>query len=344
MATMLDHQLGVGIESTYNTPVTVDRFYEWLPGSGIEWDPAPIQGKGLRVGSQVARAGRRAAGIGTGSGKLNVELLSKGFGRIFKAALGTGASTLVSGTTYQQLFTPAMNGTYLDSLTIQEGIVKPGGSVDTYTYAGCTVKSLEIDVSPGDPVKCAIDVDAMSMATGTALATASYPSSPTLYTGALPASGQGTFGGTLTVPTSTALGSVSGGTAAVGLRSWTLSVENDADTKREKIGGRNQPTIGEKKLKLKTVVEYDATTGTVFRDAYTAQTTMSILLAVTTPEALSTGTAQLQVAIPAAAIDKGAIPQPSDGKIVTTSLEWEILDPLTAAPLYVVLRTADSAL
>ena len=334
MATMLDHQVGWAVESTWNTPVTVTRFGEWLPGSGLDYDPNVVQGKGLRVGSQVARAGRRVALVGRGSGKLAFELSSKGFGTLLQAALGTATSTLVSGTTYQQVFTPVVSGTYLPSLTIQEGIVKPGGTVDTYTHAGCSVTDFEIEVPDGGIATLSVSVDSRSMATATALATASYPTTPTLYNSGSPITAQATFGGTLTVPTTTALASVGAGTGATGIKSWTLSVANGLDTKRDTIGGRNQPVVGMRELKLKTTVEYDSATGALLRDSCIGQVGTPIVLNLTTPETLSAGTAQCQLAIPV----------PEDGKVVTTEVEWSILDNLTQTPLYLVLRTADATL
>lgn len=343
MATMLDHQLGLKAETTYNTPVVVDRFFEWLAGSGLDWDPNVVQGKGLRVGSQVARAGRRVALVGKGSGKLSVELASKGLGVLLEGCWGTATSTLVSGSTYQQNFTPVVSGTYLKSFTAQEGIVKPGGTVDAYTYAGVTVGKFTVDM-PADGIgTLEVEVDARSLATGTALATASYPTTPTLFAGGLPTSGAMSVGGTLTVPTTTALGSVAGGTA-VAVKSWKLEVDNGLDTKRDVIGGRNQPTVGAREIKLTTTVEYDATTGTVFRDALIGQGGTPILLTAATAESLSTGVATLQLALPVCYVDGGAVPQPSEGEVITTDIEWSVLDNLTATPAYMVLRTADVAL
>jgi hypothetical protein len=344
VATMLDHQLGYKAETTAGTPVTVDRFAEMLPGAGIDWDPNVVQGQGLRVGAQIDRAARRVALVGKGSGKFSFELASKGFGSLLKACWGTATSTLVSGSTYQQLFTPVVSGTYLDSLTMQEGIVRPGGTVDAYTYAGCSITDFDVDMPSSGIAKLGIGVDARFLATATALASASYPTSPTLYHSALPASGAVIVGGTLTVPTSNALGSIAGGTTASGAKSWKLAVNNKLDTGRDVLGSRNQPTVGKREIKLTVEVEYDAVTGQFFRDAHIGQSAVPILLTASTAESLSAGTATCQLALPAAYIDKGPIPMPEDGKTVTTSIEFSVLDPLTATAAYMVLRTADTAL
>ena len=344
MATATDHQLGLKQETTWNTPVVVDRFFEWLPGSGIDWDPNVVQGEGLRAGSQVERSGRRVPLVGRGSGKLKIELASRGFGTLLQGCFGTAVSTVVSGATYQQLFTALISGTYLPAFTVQEGIVLPGGTVHAYTYAGCTISKWTLECSATGLATLEVEVDARSLATGTALATASYPTTPTLFSGALPLTGAMAVGGTLTAPLAIVLGSIAGGTANVAVKSWKLEVDNNIDTKRDVIGGRNQPVVGQRKIKLSTLVEYDATTGATFRDAQIGQTVMPVLLTSNAAEALSVGTATFQLACPAAFIDGGAIPQPTDGSTVTTSISWSVLDNLTQSPLYGVLRTADAAL
>ena len=51
------------------------------------------------------------------------------------------------------------------------------------------------------------------------------------------------------------------------------------------------------------------------------------------------------MAIPALYVDKGAIPAPGDGTTIVTDVEFAVLDNLVAAqPLYLALRTADTAL
>jgi hypothetical protein len=344
MATMLDHQLGIVAESTYGTPPVVTRFHEWLAGSGIDWDPNVVDGEGLRVGAQVQRSTRRTPLVGHGTGKLSAELASKGFGVLLNACWGTGACTLVAGSTYQEVFTPVVAGTYLPSLAIQEGIVVPGGAVHPYTYAGCTISDFDLEMPENGYAKLTASVDAKSLATATALATASYPTNPTLFHSGLPLTGAMTIGGTLTAATTIALASIAAGTVAA-VKSWKLSVKNTLG-ERPVLGARNQPVVGRRDLVLTTVVEYDATTGTVLRDAQIAQTPTPLLIAATTAEVLAPATATMQLAFAAAFVDKGAIPVPSAGEVVTTSIDWAIRRPEadTNNGAQMVLRTADTAL
>ena len=67
-------------------------------------------------------------------------------------------------------------------------------------------------------------------------------------------------------------------------------------------------------------------------------------MTLTSTESLSAGTATLQVVLPAVKLDSG-IPVSNNGDFVTVEHNFTVLDNLTAAqPLYVVLRTADTAL
>ena len=109
------------------------------------------QGAGIRVGSKVARSGRRRHET-QAKGDLTVELTSKGLGTLLQTCFGTGVSTLVSGSTYQQNFTLGTGATP-PSMTVQKGLVRADGTVDPYTYNGGVVDSFEIDCPQGDIAK-----------------------------------------------------------------------------------------------------------------------------------------------------------------------------------------------
>lgn len=338
MAGPLDHQVGIGVESTWGTPVTPTRFYEWdTDGSEHAYDPKRIQGSGMQPGGGAfSRADRSVSVVGQSSLTLAMDAQSRGMGLLLKAALGVGTSTLVGGTTYQQLFSTGMTGALLDALTVQYGIVRSdtGGTVDAYTYPGCTVTGLELACSAGDIVKAKFELDGQPPATGTALATASYPAlvAPFHF-------GQGAvgMGGTLTLPTTTTL--ASGLTAVTSVREATLNLDNAANTERWRFGGRNQPRTAKRSAKIKLTIENDATT---IRDALLNHTTIPLTITFTSSEALSTGNATLQIVAPACKIPDGSFPQPSADSVY--DVEFDVLQPASGQALYVVLRTADTAL
>lgn len=341
MATSQDVQFGMVAESTYGTSVTPTRFLE-LADESLRYNKNIVQGTGLRVGSRVARSGRRVITRKDATGDTSFEVLSKGFGLLLTACFGTGVSTLVGGTTYQQLFTPTQTNTTLPSYTVQKGIPRADGTVDPYTYVGCCVDSWEFTLDTSGIAMLKVTWDCRDMATATALAVASYASGANLFHFGQSATGGMAIGGSLTVPTTTALATGSP-TAVTNVRAFSLSVSNNLSRDRFNMGAsglKAHPTVGLREIKGKVSFEY---TDTAIRDAFIADTEVPMVFTLT-GAALSTGNETLQFAIPAAKFD-GDLPNANGTDMIVTDAEFSVLDNLTAAqPLYGVIRTADSAL
>ena len=105
--------------------------------------------------------------------------------------------------------------------------------------------------------------------------------------------------------------------------------------------GISQPTIGRTGISGQMTIEYDSTT---IRDAYIADTPLTLSLTFTTGQSLSTGFEQLQIVIPEFKLN-GDIPVVSGPDLITVTVPFDVLDNLTAAfPLYIAMRTADTAL
>lgn len=334
MTTSQDCSIGIGAEVTFKTGVTPTRWFEFEDES-IDWDKSVKQSTALRVGSRVARAARRAVVTGQGKGDVVVPAISKGMGLLWESCLGSMVSTLVSGTTYQQV------GTFADVLpsrTVQKGIVEVGGTVDPYTYTGCTVDSWELDFPNADYVKLKTSWDCADVTTATAYAAPSYPAAANLFHFA----GGSVYSGTLTAPTSSALASAA--TALADVRGGSISCKNSIAGNRFNLGGAGrksrQVVQGLREITGKVDVEYDNTT---FRDAVIADTGMALVL-TWTAAALSTGLETLQVVLPEVRFN-GELPKAKDGDLVMQSLSFDVLDNLSAAqPLWVVMRTSDAAI
>jgi hypothetical protein len=158
MTSTQDCSIGIGVESTYKTPVTVTRWLEYLDES-VDWNKSVKQGKGLRVASRVARSPRRAVTSAQGAGDFSMEATSKGMGLVWQACLGSSVSNLVSGATFQQVHTLGDNPA---SLTLQKGLVRIDpttgvATVDPYTYAGCMVDSWEFEFPNDDIASLKVD-------------------------------------------------------------------------------------------------------------------------------------------------------------------------------------------
>lgn len=341
MAGALDAQVGLALETTYGTAVTPARFFEWDQGnSDHSWDPKVVAGSGMQVGDGgFTRADRSVSVIGQGSGKVGLDYQTKGMGQLLNMLFGGAQSTLVSGTTYQQLFTSGLAGSLLPSCTLQYGIVRSdaAGTVDPYTYRGCTFDSCQISCDAEDVMKMEANWDALGQSTATALATATYPASllTPFHYGQLAA----TIGGTIVLPTTNTL--ASGGTATGDVKSFSWSLDNQADKDRWVLGGsRNQPRIGQRTSQLSISTEYN---GQSFDAAQVAHTTLPVVITATSDQPLSTGFATWQLVLPACKITSTNRPNPST-ETPTVDYELEVRKPATGAAIYLVHRTADTAL
>ena len=334
MAALQDASVGTAVESTYGTPVTVTRWYEFTDES-FDYEKTVKQGAGIRVGSKVARSGRRVVTETQAKGDLTVELGSKGLGTLLQTCFGTGVSSLVSGSTYQQNFTL---GSTPPSMTVQKGLVRADGTVDPYTYNGGVVDSFEIDCPQGDIAKLKASFVFRDVLTATAYAAPSYVN-PSLFHFA---QGAITIGGTVTAPTTTAL--ATGGTVAANVRDFSIKVDNKLNADRFNFGGAGKmgaPTLGLRGITGKMTIEY---TDRTLVDAYIADTPLALSLTFTSAETLSTGTAQFQITLPEIKLN-GELPKANGTDLITLGVDFDVLDNLTAAqPIWVSLRTADTAL
>lgn len=339
MPTQLDAQIGLKKESVYDTAVTVDTFYEYTDET-LTWEPEYAQGAGMRVGRRLDRADRDVLVKEMVGGSFTVEGQTKGLGKLFEAALGTATSTLISGSAYQQLFTPIQGA--LPSYTIQKGIPPVGGGASNpHTFTGMVCSGFELSGDNAAIPTITFNWAGKSLLTGTALATASYP------TGVEELSfvhGSLRLGGAVTVPTTTAL--ASGGTATANVRSVSLSYDNGLDSEGFNFGAAGKRSrkqeIGKAAVTGNLTVEYDSNT---LRDAWIAGSQLALVLTYATTTAISGGNfPTLQITIPSIKL-RGEIPQSNGGDVVVQSIDFTAFDGGVAAqPVYVAIVTAETAI
>jgi hypothetical protein len=165
-------QIGFAEESTFNTPVTVTRFFELLNES-IKFDIERIESNGMRAGTKVQNLwvpGRQG-----GSGDIEFEVQPNGFAILTKHMLGgTPVTTTPGGGTISRLHTTKVGNLDGKSLTIQVGRANPS-TVDAFTYAGCKISGWEMTLETGGVLTMKLSIDCASESTVIALATASYP-------------------------------------------------------------------------------------------------------------------------------------------------------------------------
>ena len=336
MVAQSELSIGFKKESTYGTGVTVDRWLEFLPNPSLNYTYNTINSKGLRVGSNgVTTLSKRVRTTSQGAGDIEFELVSKGMGTLFEALLGSGTSTLVSGTTYQQLFTLST----LPSLTIQQGLVlgNAAGDRDSQTWTGCVSSGFEIAVPNGDYATVKTSWDIRNVDTATPYAAPSYAASPYGFHWGIAAA---TLGGSPTAPTTTAL--ASGGTQVSNVKSVSIKVDHALSGDRYAMGSplKKQPTAGIRTITGSIEVEHDSST---MRAAYLADTTLPLVLTMTTTESLSTGFSTFQVYVPGVKL-VGTMPTSAGGQVPTVTYNFEAGYDGTNAAVAVALRTADTAL
>ena len=179
----LSAQLGVKAESTYGTPVTVDRFYEFTDES-LKLDVARLESKAIRSGARVLRSDRWASGKRVCGGSVGLELTNKSFGLLFTHMFGAVATTQPSAgpdpTVYDHTFTPGDLAGKM--LTTQVGRPDIGGTVRPFTYHGCKVAGFEISGKVDEIAGVKLDLVAEDEDTSTGLATVTYPATLSLLT------------------------------------------------------------------------------------------------------------------------------------------------------------------
>ena len=340
MSLQTDISLGLKKETVFGTAVAPDHFPE-ITEESLVWQPNFVQGQGFRVGSVVPRSSRRALASQLAGGGFGCELATRGMGILFEAALGAGVSTIIpASTAYQQLFTPAVDD-FPPSYTIQKALPLLGGARSAITFDGAMANSLELTAALNEIAKVAVDWVARSVRTDFALAVPSYPASVELLTfihGAI------TVGGSVALPTTTAL--ASGGTALANIRDFSVKVENNYDGNGMNFGSAGKlsrrKAYGERKVSGQFTAEY---TSNDMRDAYLSQTPLALTFTLQSLIPLTAGVyPTVQVVIPDIRLE-GDLPTANGGDVIATQVGYTGMDgQVAASPIYVAVRTADTAI
>lgn len=165
----LDSQLGLKKESTYATPVTVDRFVPFLTEAVVSTIPLHVS-EGIVAGRLTPDEDQAKQGVEEVGGPIEMEVYAQSQALLWELALG-GKSTSGAGP-YTHTLTPAGA---LPSATFQGARPGTAGTNHPFTWAGVKVNQLTMSGSVGEIGKLKLDViGGVSETTGTALASASY--------------------------------------------------------------------------------------------------------------------------------------------------------------------------
>lgn len=305
-------QLGIATETTFNTPVTVTRFYEFTNES-LNFNKNTAVGLGLRAGGQLPRSQRRVVTTSDVTGDINLDLPTNGLGLLLAHAMGN-FPTKAAGA-----FTFTLGDIATSSFTSQVGVPQYGGTVTPKTVGGCKISSWELAVSNAGIATGRFSVDGASFTTATALATASYSSATSLFHFAQSA---------ITVD----------GTAVANIKDFTLTVDNVLKTDRYNIGSAgikaNQVNNGFRKISGSVTAEF---TDTVLLAKFLTDTSAALSLSFTS------GSNALAITVSSVKFD-GEAPQVAGPEVIDVNFTFEAYDNGTDAPLTIVYTTTDSAL
>lgn len=247
--------------------------------------------------------------------------------------MGAATSTVVSGSTYQQVHTFA---DVLPSHTIQFGVPNAAGVIRPMTYSGCTVSSFEIGGAVGEIATLKTSWDDRDWTTATAYTQPSYPTGGNLFT----VESATIYSGAYTAPTATALASAA--TPVAGVKDFKVSVANSVLTDRffmNSNGRKDRQLPGTRQPAVELNVEYQ---GNSLWDALEADAELALVISLI-GGALSTGYETMQIAIPCLKLD-GGLPEGGPDAIASQAIKMVGLDNLTQSPLQIITRTSDTAL
>jgi len=340
VSTALDDFVALKREVTYGTQLTPDRAYPFVEGTEGDWLPQFRQGAGVMGGSgrTTMRGSRWFLASGRGVVTLKAELESRGGGVLFDLATGVSTVNAITGGSLQVMHTQVAN-MILPSATIQLRKILNDGSARVETFRGCTAMKVTIEQPANAIPMIEVEFDALAYTTATAAIVPSYALTSNLFDAMHGSIG---YGGTLTVPSASALGT---GLTAVGYwRSFKLEIDQNGNDDGWVLAGgvRSQPKVGTPTMKLTGDVEL---ADNVLADAYVAGTRNAWYATWSHPtEVVGAVPAALQLVIPSLALTKG-IPQVKPGEAPRTyPVEGEVKYDGTNRDLYLVYRTQDTAL
>ncbi len=236
----------------------------------------------------------------------------------------------------QQLFSLITPDTFMPSYTLQCLIADDGGTLRPHTFPGAMVKSWELDV-PGNGMPT-LQIEWLVRYMDTTIAATAvdslYPAqvftpsltSPSLFMGRDAVSGGVTYGGTVTLPTTTAL--ASGGSPDTQWTSFNLKVDNglSSDDADQRLGGWNRAVTVKRSAQVSGNMRFTGSGGIALRDAYLQQKYAPLTFTLVSPELINGTTyATFQAVMPGTMLNSGPPPGPSADGPTMMEIEAEIL-------------------
>ena len=140
-------QIGLSKETTYGTRVVPAKFYEFQSES-FQMDVRAMISQQLGSGAMVARGSRRKLVTRSGSGAVNMEVPSKGYGAILDLMHDNVSTPVQNGATTAWTQTHNIGLTApTKSATIQTNRPDSGNTDRPFDYLGCKVTGVEWSIA-----------------------------------------------------------------------------------------------------------------------------------------------------------------------------------------------------
>jgi len=322
----LNSQVGIKAETTWGTPVVVDRFFEFESES-IAPEAGRYESPVLRAGTRGLREDRFVPFTTGHAGSLTLPVMTKGFGLWLEHILGnTGTGSAVdSAYTYTGTVATLCGKGF--TLQVNRPLGACGDTAQAFTYEGGKVQSAKFSMEQGGALMCELDMLFENGVTATALATASYPTGAELFSWADTAL---TIGGTAT-PVS----------------SWSVTINNQLQADRLKIRGnvqRQEPVeSAHREITFECTADFDNLTQySRVISATAAGSVAAVVVTCGSPTLIGT-TSTPQVLFTMSAVRFDGASNAVDGPgIISQSLSGKALVPNSGSFLSIAYRTADA--
>ena len=169
-------QLGVKKETTWGTPVVVDKFIE-LNSESIEGQYERMESGSLRASGRVQRSDRWARNFKGAAGTVNIEVMSKNFGFWLEHMMGGTITTTGPTETVAYNHNAKVGSLTGKGFTLQVGRPDAADTIRPFTYAGGKVTGWSLTNSVDGFLMANLDCKFNAETTATGLAAASYPAS-----------------------------------------------------------------------------------------------------------------------------------------------------------------------
>lgn len=326
--TALNQQFGIKAESTYGTPVAVDRFYE-INSESLALDMGRVRSAGRRQSQKTHRTDRFMPYVRGGVGGFSLDVPTKGFGVLLNQITGGTASVgIVTDSNYTQTHTL---GTMLGKMfTAQVNRPMVDATDQKFTYHGCKVLSAEFACDAESVLTCAVNIDAEDMDTSTALATCTYPTGFHVFTW---------VGGALTIAA-----------ANVEISNFKCTITNPMKTDRYYIRSsslKKQPVVNDlRSVMFEFTADFDSMTQYQRFSSATAAGALGAVVGTFTGDIFHAGATYPELKFTAPNCDFVEVDGPNlnGNEHLTVTYRALALDDGSSEPLTITYRTTDSAI